>query len=34
MNVSSFTLFELKIGGLKLVYIGYVVVSCQKHEEY
>jgi hypothetical protein len=34
MNVSSFTLFELEIGGLKLLFVGSIVVSRQKHEGY
>jgi len=34
MNVSSFTLFELKIRGLKFLLVWSIVVSRQKHEEY
>jgi hypothetical protein len=34
MNDSSFTLFELEIGGLKFLFVRSIVVSRQKHEEY
>ena len=34
MNVSSFILFELEIGGLKLLFVRSIVVSRQKHEGY